>query len=81
MPNLTVGGELDGLTRVTRIMEAYYHQVYGGSDYKTVVVLVEGMTHMQFASGDPPLLVKERDLKPEISYEQAHSIVANITAE
>lgn len=27
VPTLTVGGELDGLTRITRMMEGYYHQV------------------------------------------------------
>ena len=33
---------------------------------------------MQFSSGKPPLLVKERDLAPEITYQTAHSQVADI---
>lgn len=33
---------------------------------------------MQFADGDLPLLVKERDLQPEISYDEAHAQVASI---
>ena len=81
VPTLTIGGELDGLCRVTRIMEAYYHQILHASDPQTAtksfpVAVVEGMTHMQFASGDPPALVKLRDLKPEISYDGAHQAVA-----
>ena len=31
---------------------------------------------MQFADGEPPKLVKKRDLKPEISYDQAHKLIA-----
>jgi hypothetical protein len=34
------------------------------------------MTHMQFASGEIPSLVRDRDLIPEISYEDAHARVA-----
>lgn len=78
VPTFTIGGELDGLARVSRIMEASYHS----RDFynKFPVVVVEGMSHMQFASGDPPMLVKDRDLKPEISLEQAQNITARLTA-
>ena len=31
---------------------------------------------MQFASGAPPDLVQKRDLIPEITYEEAHSLIA-----
>ena len=84
VPTLTIGGELDGLSRVTRIMEAYYHQVLNAADQNTAlmnfpVIVVNGMSHFQFASGSPPLLVKLRDLKPEISYEDAHRKVATFT--
>lgn len=85
VPTLTIGGELDGLTRVTRIMEAYYHQVFNTTDSTKLtnfpVIVINGMTHFQFASGEPPALVKLRDLAPEISYEDAHTKVATyITA-
>ena len=83
-PTLTIGGELDGLSRVTRVMESYYHYVLypyqGNKPNLFPVAVVQGMSHMQFASGTPPFLVQERDLKPEISYDEAHSIVANLTA-
>ena len=85
VPTLTIGGELDGLSRVTRIMEGFYHQVLHssqGSDAvkNSPVVVIQGLSHMQFASGDPPTLVKDRDLKPEISYDQAHGIIGNLSA-
>jgi hypothetical protein len=81
VPTFTIGGELDGLCRVTRIMEAYYHHILHASDHLSAiknfpVVVVEGMTHMQFASGDPPPFVRARDLKPEISGNDAHKTVA-----
>ena len=83
VPTLTLGGELDGLCRVTRIMEAYYHYISNPSKKLTTsfpVIVIQGMSHMQFASGEPPIIVKERDLKPEISEEQAHSTIATLTA-
>jgi hypothetical protein len=81
---LTIGGELDGLAHMTRIMESYYHYVLhpsaNNSDIYFPVVLISGMSHMQFASGTPPLLVKERDLKPEITESEAHNAIGNVIA-
>jgi hypothetical protein len=74
---LTIGGELDGLARCTRLAEAFY-AADGAADFP--VVIVPGMTHMQFSSGKPPALVKARDLIPEITYDQAHSQVASLIA-
>ena len=66
MTTLTLGGQFDGLARITRMAEAYYHQVlhpsHPGSPDLPVVVLY-GINHMQFASGEPTPLVKARDLK------------------
>ena len=80
VPCLTIGGELDGLARVTRIMEGYYHQVFNPKTSDTTkhspVVVIPGLSHMQFSSGEPPLLVKDRDLKPEITYDDAHKAIA-----
>ena len=83
VPTLTIGGELDGLSRVTRIMEAYYHSVLHAQSREEAiknfpVTLIEGMSHMEFASGDPPSFIKDRDLRPEITYEQAHQAVASL---
>mmetsp|Transcript_41618 Transcript_41618/g.129482 ORF Transcript_41618/g.129482 Transcript_41618/m.129482 type:complete len:558 (-) Transcript_41618:112-1785(-) len=74
---LTIGGELDGLARPTRLAEAFY-AAKGREDFP--VAIVRGLTHMQFASGTPPLLVHLRDLEPEISYDEARAAVAKLVA-
>lgn len=81
IPTFTISGELDGLCRVTRIMEEYYHHILNAKSMDTAVrdfpvTVVTGMTHFQFASGSPPDFVKSRDLKPEISFDDAHAAVA-----
>lgn len=82
-PTLTIGAELDGLCRVTRIAEAYYTQLIDpyntdveSNKKKFPVTIILGATHMQFASGTPPEFVYEHDLAPEISYDAAHVLIA-----
>lgn len=92
VPTLTIGGELDGLARVTRIAEAFYTQMLDpaapvlfnpslstGNDLLNAfpVTVIEGVTHMQFASGTPPDLVYKMDLVPEKSYAVAHRAIAD----
>jgi hypothetical protein len=86
VPTLTVGGELDGLCRVSRITEALYTQITfhedpeGAKDVMPVVV-IEGMNHMQFASGEPPSFVKNNDIKSELEEEEAHlAVVSDVSA-
>eukprot|EP00808_Paulinella_micropora_P015800 g6951.t1 len=85
LTTLTVGGELDGLTRVSRLAEAYYTQITTSIDPKEAavqfpVVVLPGVTHMQFASGEPTSAVAKRDLQPELSYADAHAAIAATTA-
>ncbi len=80
-PVLSIGAELDGLARISRFAEAYYNQISQNTNIveakKTLpVTMIEGMTHMQFASGPIPKEVMNRDLIPEISYDDAHAYVA-----
>jgi|LauGreSBDMM110SN_4_FD.fasta_scaffold27599_1 hypothetical protein len=88
IPTLTIGAELDGLCRVTRIAEAYYTQLidpyntdieYNNKNFPVTVIL--GATHMQFGSGSPPEFVYEHDLAPEISYDAAHALIAQDAAD
>lgn len=84
VPVLMIGGELDGLSRITRFAEEYYHRVLN-KDLSQVaktnpIVVVEGMNHMQFASGDPSLFVKLRDLKAENTQDASHDAVASVVA-
>ena len=75
IPTLTIGGEVDGLARISRIAETYYH-TRGMIDFP--VVVLEGQTHMQFASGDPPSTVKKNDLQPEVDQGTAHKNIADV---
>lgn len=79
---LTIGGELDGLSRVTRMAEAFYTQITANSNPDAAkknlpVTVIEGVSHMQFASGQIPSNVMKKDLIPEVSYEEAHSKIAS----
>lgn len=81
-PVLTIGAELDGLCRVTRIAESLHTQIDMANDpakakHDMPVTIISGMTHMQFSSGEPTKFVLQKDLIPEISYEDAHTAVAN----
>lgn len=79
VPTLGLGGTLDGLFRLTRHAENFEHYCMpttGTIPQQFPTILFEGMTHMQFASGTPPTLVKDNDLKPEISYTQAYLLTA-----
>eukprot|EP00051_Salpingoeca_urceolata_P027436 m.481480 g.481480 ORF g.481480 m.481480 type:complete len:651 (+) comp22179_c0_seq1:58-2010(+) len=85
LPVLTIGGELDGLCRMPRMAEAFYSQIDFAADPTRAarsqpVVVIEGMSHMQFASGTPPITVRLNDLRPEISNEAARAQTVQITA-
>jgi hypothetical protein len=75
-------GTLDGLYRVSRQAETYYHyQLHATNPTEATtnfpVVVYEGVNHMQFASGTPPFLVKKSDLKSEVDEVTGHSMMAN----
>lgn len=73
---LTIGGELDGLCRISRVTEALYSQVTFAADPSSArdflpVTVIPGMNHMEFASGEIPVFVLDSDLQAEISEDQA----------
>jgi len=76
---LTIGGSLDGLARVTRTVAESYHQLvdrYSKSPHKQrdfSVVAIEGMNHHQWHAGEPSFLEKMRDIRADISDEEARS--------
>ena len=85
VPTMAIDGSLDGLYRVTRQAETYYHQVLhpnaAASPDDFPVVIFEGVTHMQFASGTPPSNVAKNDLKPEVSYAQAYTLISDVMSD
>ena len=70
IPTLQLGGALDGLTTVMRMAESFYFAVLKHPKPEPYpVVVIEGMSHMEFAEGNIPSHVKDEDLKPDITYE------------
>ena len=79
VPTLTLGGTKDGLMRISRMAEAYYHQIENIEKAQAgmfPVFALEGASHMSFMAGTPPGLVMKRDLRPEISESDAHKAFA-----
>lgn len=79
VPTLTLGGTKDGMMRISRIAEAFWHSdVNIEKSQKDLfpVMALEGVSHMQFSSGKPPIAVKRRDLKPDVPEATAHKMCA-----
>lgn len=80
-PVLTLAGELDGLTRITRIGQEWQGmQQRIAADghsalYKFPVVALPGQTHSQFCSGVNVTSFGTKDLRPEVSYPTAHAAI------
>ncbi|GFN84838.1 titin [Plakobranchus ocellatus] len=77
-PLMTLSGELDGQTRITRIAVDYEQLQQDAKQNKTAlyrkpVVNIKGLCHAQFASGPMPHEVVVNDLKPDITEKQAHA--------
>lgn len=80
VPTLQVGGTKDGLLRITRTAESWYHSnlnVEKAQNWMFPVVALEGVSHMGFMSGTPPKAVLNGDLKPEVTEAVAHQEVAS----
>jgi hypothetical protein len=81
-PVLTLGGELDGLTRVSRIALEYQKMATLSADemWRKPVVVIPGVCHSQFCN-DGFVVQPGHDLKPEVSYQEAHETIAEVTAQ
>lgn len=81
VPVLTLAAELDGLTRITRVVEEYLDLnddapwTFFLGLYKTPIVCLEGANHAQFASGEMPNYIKSGDLAANVSEEDAHAMI------
>ena len=79
IPVLSIGGTRDGLMRVTRVAESFWHQyenINADQDGKFPVSVIAGLSHAQFASGANTDFVKNHDLQPAISDAEANQKVA-----
>lgn len=69
VPTLTLGGTKDGLLRVSRVAESYWHQytnVQASQANMFPIVALEGSSHMSYMTGEAPSAVKKRDLVPDM---------------
>jgi hypothetical protein len=83
MPTLTIGGTKDGLMRVTRVAESYWHQITNidpSQEGLFPVDVLEGVSHYQFAGGEPPSFVQKNDLKGDVSDADARNMVGESMA-
>ena len=76
---LTIAGDMDGMTRITRIAESFYHLIVHQHlppiNYGFPHIVLAGVSHMQFASGAPPGLALELDLKPLVNASEARKLI------
>jgi hypothetical protein len=85
-PILTIGAELDGLARISRLAESYYRNLNVSRTANlriefdaSTTHIVPGMNHYQFSGeGNPPPLVVQNDIAPEINNTQARDLVTNL---
>ena len=81
VPTLTLNGELDGLLRISRGAESYWHQKVNidKSQAKMFPMLaLEGISHASFMDRSMmPSAVKSGDINPEVDEKTGHNTVAN----
>ena len=81
LPVLTLAGDLDGLFRVFRLAESFWHQYVISKQRDTAAVLrpalvLRGANHMSMASGTVPPFVALHDIPAELEPSAAHDQVA-----
>ncbi|XP_072028148.1 uncharacterized protein [Amphiura filiformis] len=81
-PVMHVSGDIDGLTRMTRIGRAYRELLNlmttdPEAEFTKSVVLVSGVNHGQFASGEMPPEVVENDILSDLTQADAQGAIAD----
>ncbi len=76
VPTLTLGGELDGLVRVTRIAEAFQSQ--RDQEEESPVIVVEGLRYSSITNQDQIDTDLPSSVKGSISHENATDIVSGL---
>ena len=83
IPTLTLNGELDGLLRISRSAEAYWHtnNVVKDQADKFPVVALEGLSHSSFMDFSMlPSAVTSNDIQPEMDEKTGHNMTSNVIA-
>ena len=81
VPTLVLAGNKDGLYRITRNAESWWHQmtnIVPREAGRYPVVLLKGVSHGSFMDDTmlPKLIIKD-DLRPEVTQDQGYSMVAS----
>lgn len=74
VPTLSIGGTKDGLMRVSRLAEAYWHSVKNIEPEQAnmfPVFALEGTSHMSYMTGEAPSFVKNKDLVADLEEGEA----------
>jgi hypothetical protein len=81
VPTLTLNGELDGLLRISRGAESYWHQKINIDKSQAnmfPMIALEGISHASFMDRSMmPSAVKNGDINPEVDEKTGHNIIAN----
>ncbi|XP_071099229.1 uncharacterized protein [Haliotis cracherodii] len=85
VPIMTITGDLDGISRITSVAEAFRSMrddVAFDSDliYHSPLVIMDGFNHGVFSSGELPGNMQTLDIRPEGSIEDGQRLVTNCTA-
>lgn len=80
MPTLTLNGELDGLLRISRGAESYWHQKVNIDKSQAnmfPLVALEGISHASFMDMSMlPSAVSKGDINPETDEKTCHNMIA-----
>lgn len=84
IPILTITGDMDGgSAKPVKMAEDLFWAMKRSDEYAcnmNPLIIVEGVSHLQFTNGDVPDKIKKVDLKPELSYEDAHEKIGYFVA-
>lgn len=79
VPTLSIAGTKDGLYRITRVAEGWWHQ-YENIEQDQAglfpIASIEGTSHMSYMTGEAPAAVKKKDLRPAVKEDDAHKLIA-----
>lgn len=81
LPVLTLSGELDGQTRMTRVAVDAKSMIAASGVHSAIVkkpvILLSGINHAQFSDGK----MARSDLKPEVEYSQAQKKISEVISD
>ncbi|XP_070568933.1 uncharacterized protein [Ptychodera flava] len=79
IPTLRLSGDLDGVSRISKLAESFDIASSATSKLRSPVCLLSGVNHGQFASGPMPPNVALNDLRAEVSQSEAHQSITRLT--